>query len=268
MAEPVIHVSGVSFGYGDNPVIRDLSLAIEPGRFHGIVGPNGSGKTTLLDLITGYRRPQEGTVRLSGRPVTDYSRMEMARRLALVPQEYSVNFPFTVTELVAMGRHPHRGRFGGQDETDRAVVANALAALDLETMADKLITELSGGEKQRVVLARALAQDAPTLLLDEPTANLDVFHALAALRVVARRVASDPGHSLTAVAVMHDLNLAAAHCDSLIFLKNGRLAAAGPTAEVLRPETVQEVFGVAARVVTDDFTDSLRVSFRRLEDGR
>lgn len=254
----ILKVDNINKAFGGVQALSSVGFELKKGDVFGVIGPNGSGKTTLLDLLTGFRQPSSGAVLLQGRPLKSWAKTEVARRLALVPQEYSVNFPFTVRELVAMGRHPHQARFGAPSEADQAATAAALTALDLEGMADKLIIELSGGEKQRVILARALAQESPTLLLDEPTANLDIYHALAALDLVAQKVKQ----GLTAVAVMHDLNLAASHCDYLIFLKNGRVAAQGATEEILEPGVVTQVFGVAARISPDSFTESLKISYR------
>ena len=262
--EPLLELDGVGFGFGGPPVLEGVDLVLGPGSFHGIVGPNGAGKTTLLDLLAGLKRPAQGRVLLSGRPMDGRPRGELARELALVPQEYSINFPFSVGEVVMMGRHPHIPRFGLPTEKDRDLVKEALETMELGHLAGKYVTQLSGGEKQRVILARALAQDTAALLLDEPTANLDIRHALAALTVVAGRVRSQ---GRTAVAVMHDLNLAAAFCDRLIFLDKGRILAAGPTDRVLTAANVASVFGVEAKVREDDFSRTRTVVFRS-EIGR
>ena len=261
MTEAAVYsLRGLGFAYGDVPVLRGLDLELGPGRFHGIVGPNGCGKTTLLDLMVAGRPPASGTVSFLGRGLESYSRRELSRRLALVPQDFAIGFPFTVRETVLMGRHPHIPRFAAPAPADLAAVDQAMAELELEGLAHKLVTELSGGEKQRVVLARALAQDTPVLLLDEPTSNLDVNHSLAVLRVVEARVRQQ---GRTVVAVMHDLNLAAAFCDHLVFMKQGRLHAHGPTAQVLQGDCLAEVFGVRARVDWNDFAGSRVVVFKK-----
>ncbi len=260
MPEPVFDIRNLAFAYGERPVLEGLDLEILPGRFYGIVGPNGCGKTTLLDLMVGNRRPQGGSIQLSGRSLAHHSRLELARQLALAPQEFAINFPFTVWETVLMGRHPHVPRFASPGRRDLEAVEEAMAALAVEGLRDKLVTELSGGEKQRVVLARALAQDTPVLLLDEPTSNLDVNHSLAVLGVVERRV-RDQGR--TVVVVLHDLGLAAAYCDHLVFIKGGRVLAAGPTEEVLVGRNLARVFGVKARVAWDDFAGCRTVVFKK-----
>ncbi|MBI5522484.1 MAG: ABC transporter ATP-binding protein [Desulfarculus sp.] len=257
---PVFRIAGLRFAYGPTPVLLGLDLELMPGRFYGIVGPNGCGKTTLLDLMVGTRPPASGVIAFMGRGLEDYTRRALAKSLALVPQEMPMGFPFTVRETVLMGRHPHIPRFAAPSETDLAKVEQALAQLELTALADKLVPELSGGERQRVVLARALAQDTPVLLMDEPTSHLDISHALAVLRV-AEDLVREQGR--TVVAVMHDLNLAAAFCDHLVFIKQGRLHAAGPTVEVLQSGSLQEVFGVKAKVGWDDFAGSRVVIFQK-----
>lgn len=262
MAEPVFSISGLDFAYGPLPVLRGLELALAPGRFHGLVGPNGCGKTTLLDLMTGHRRPAAGAVSFQGRPLTAWRAGELARALALAPQEPGLNFPYTVFETVLMGRHPFIPRFAAPARRDLDRVEAAIARLDLAHLAQKPVTELSGGERQRVILARTLAQEAPVMLLDEPTNNLDVRHALSVLAELERLVRQE---GRTVVAVLHDLNLAAAFCDHLVLMKDGVVHAQGPIAEAMSAENLAAVFGVAARVRWDDFAGARVVVFERPE---
>jgi len=264
VAEPVFRVSGLDFAYGPLKVLRGLCLEILPGRFHGLVGPNGCGKTTLLDLMTGHRRPAAGSVDFRGRPLMAWRAGELARALALAPQEPGLNFPYSVFETVLMGRHPFIPRFASPSAADLDRVEAAIARLDLAHLAQKPVTELSGGERQRVILARTLAQDAPVMLLDEPTNNLDVRHALAALAELERLVRAE---GRTVVAVLHDLNLAAAFCDHLVLMKDGAVHAQGPIAEAMSAENLAAVFGVAARVRWDDFAGARVVVFGR-QEGR
>ncbi len=262
MAEPaVFKTENLWFGYGRSPVLAGFDLELAAGRFHGLIGPNGCGKTTLIDLLTGRRRPDSGRALFMGEPSAELPRRRMARQVALVPQEQAMSFAFSVAEVVMMGRHPHLSRFGAPSEEDRRLVDSVLAELGLAELARRPVTALSGGEKRRTVLARALAQDAPVLVLDEPTANLDIGHALDALAAVAERVRRQ---GRTAVAVMHDLNLAAAFCDELVFIHRGRVHAAGPTTKVLTPENIETVFGVEARIDWQDYLNAPAVFYRRM----
>lgn len=248
----------ISFAYGDNVVVRDVSLALEPGRFYGLLGPNGSGKTTLLDLLIANRRPSSGGIDLHGRALDSYSRQDLARQMALVPQEFDLGFDFRVSEIVLMGRHPHIPRFASPGPEDVALSNGAMADLEVAHLGDRLITALSGGEKQRVVAARALAQDTPLLIMDEATANLDIQHTIQIFQVVRRKVAAGG----IVLAAIHDLNLAAAFCDEIFLLQEGRLHAAGPPEEILVPAMIDEVFGVGCQASFNDFNQSHQVSFQ------
>lgn len=249
---------GIDFSYGGQPIFSGMSLMLETGLFHGVLGPNGSGKTTLLDILTGHLRPQQGGILMGDRNLGSFSRREMARKCALVPQDFRVNFPFTVFQVVMMGRYPHIGRFGGQSRADLNLVEQAMDATGVHGFAHRFVTELSGGERQRVVFARALAQNAETLILDEATSSLDVKHTLSLMKRVADEVRTS---GVTAVAVMQDINLAARFCQTLVFLKNGRVAAQGPVEEVLTKTVIREVFEVEARVYLDKAINRRQVVF-------
>jgi len=248
----------IYFSYRDTPIFRDVNLAFNYGRFYGILGPNGSGKTTLLDLVCRHLEPDRGRIMLDGRSLETYSRRLLARKLALVPQQYVIGFPFTVREVVLMGRYAHLPRFAAPGKGDLELVEKVLAETDTLDLAHRRITELSGGERQRVVFARALAQHTPVLILDEATANLDINHALGLLRCVSRRVARD---DCCAIAVFQDINLAAAFCTHLVLLERGKVVAAGTKQEVLTADNLARVFRVPAHVRHDDFAGTLQVVF-------
>ena len=250
----------ISFNYANRKVIDDIDLALEPGKFYGIMGPNGSGKTTLLDLLSRHRQPATGSIDYNGKKLTRYSKTELAREIALVPQNFYINFPFTVKEVVMMGRYPHIARFSPPSAEDVDIVRDVMEKAHIVEFEDRYITELSGGERQRVIFARALAQETPVLILDEATSNLDIHFSISLLKLVAARV-KDAGK--TVISVMQDINLAAGYCDYLIFMLNGHVAAHGKTDMVLNPSTISSVFQVDAKVYAESYSDSLQVVFRR-----
>jgi iron complex transport system ATP-binding protein len=256
----LLQAADVSFAYGRDPVLRQVSLAARPGTLLGILGPNGSGKTTLLRLLAGLERPDAGSVTLDGVALHAVPRHALARRLAVVPQETHLAFEYTALELALMGRYPHLGPFELEGPADVRIALEALAATGTETLADRMFDTLSGGEKQRVVIASALAQFAPAptrrhereappgeqvLLLDEPTASLDVHYQLE-VAALLRRLNAERG--LTTVVSTHDLNFAAAVCRELVLLRDGHILAAGPTSQVLTAGAVRQLYGVDADV--------------------
>lgn len=255
---PWLAVSGLTFRHGTQEALKDVSLDFFPGRHYVLAGPNGAGKSTLLDLLANLKKPAGGGIMLRGIPMADYPPLDLAKTLALAPQDYRLNFSFTVREVVSMGRRPYLGRWGRLGPEDHEAVERSLADLNLTALMNKPVTALSGGEKQRVVAARTLAQATPIILLDEPTSGLDIAHGLA-LMDLARRRAEDGALVIT---VTHDLNLAATFGHEFVFLKKGRLAAAGPTGETFTDDILGRVYEAGARVVADDFTGGPAASFR------
>jgi iron complex transport system ATP-binding protein len=248
----------VYFSYETRAVFSGICLEMQAGCFHGVLGPNGSGKTTLLDLITGHLKPRRGDILLDERNLDDFNAGDLAKKCALVPQDFRVNFPFTVEQVVMMGRYPHLGRFSVPGAKDRELVAQAMAATGTSDFSHRHVTELSGGERQRVVFARALAQNPYCLILDEATSNLDIRHTLALMTLAADRVNDD---GLTVISVMQDLNLAARFCQSLVFLKHGRVVANGPVDHVFTASVIQEVFDVPSSVYFDEIIRCKQVVF-------
>ncbi|ABC83233.1 ABC transporter ATP-binding protein [Anaeromyxobacter dehalogenans] len=239
-AAPMVEVRGVTFRYGARAALEDVSFSAREGEFVGLLGPNGAGKSTLVRLIAGLAAPAEGTVRLTGLDPAAAPRRAVAQVCALVPQEPRLTWPFTVRDAVMMGRAPRQGLLAVPSRFDHGAVQGALEACDLVHLAGRRLDALSGGERRRVFFARALAQEPRVLLLDEPTAFLDLGHQVAAMRMA--RVAARGG--LCVVAVLHDLNLAAAACDRLVVLSRGRVVAEGAPDEVITAERVREVWEV------------------------
>jgi iron complex transport system ATP-binding protein len=252
---PLVRVSDLGVSLGGTTVLDGVTLDVDRGSFAGLIGPNGAGKTTLLRAVNGALRPDRGSVAVGGDPVHGLSSKAASRLVATVPQDTTLTFDFDARDVVRMGRTPHRSRFGGWTDDDEAAVERAMTRTDVTGLADRSVTELSGGERQRVLIARALAQETP-LLLDEPTASLDINHQVRTLELVRDLV----GSGKTAVAAIHDLNLAAHYCDELVLLADGDVAAAGPPADVLTEEYLEGAFEANAVVSRHPVTGSVYVT--------
>jgi iron complex transport system ATP-binding protein len=241
----MLRAESVSFGYDGGFTLSDASVDITAGSLTGLLGPNGCGKTTLLKLLSGVLRPRSGRVMLGDRVLSSMTRRELARHVASVPQETHPAFDYTVMEMVLMGRHPHLSAFQLEGPADFEIARHALDATGTRHLADRNYMTLSGGEKQRVVIASALAQSTEVLLLDEPTASLDLGYQLDVASLLARL---NRERNVTMVLATHDLNLVASLCERLVVMRDGRILAAGPTADVLTGETVRQLYDVDADV--------------------
>lgn len=244
---PAIHTRELSFAYKDRAVLHAVSLSVESGDMVGITGPNGSGKTTLLKILSAVLRGR-GEVKLNGRNIHAYGRRELSRLFAVVQQEARVNFPYTAAEIVLMGRASYHSPFVLEGKEDLEVARASMELTDSLPLADRYLHELSGGEKQRVMIARALAQEPEILLLDEPSAFLDLKHQVQVFELL-RRLNRERG--LTVVAALHDLNLASLFFPRLIMLRDGRIYRDGSPNEVLTEKTIEEVYGIRVRVEHD-----------------
>jgi iron complex transport system ATP-binding protein len=254
---PVLGVDRVSVRRGQSLLLDQVSLAVRPGELLALVGPNGAGKSTLLSVLSGDIAPNEGTVQLHGRALADWTVTEVAMRRAVLLQQVSLSFPFTVAEVIEMGRSVWAGT--ERDAQDEAAIATAMAATGVTHLAGRRFPSLSGGERARVALARVLAQQTGTLLLDEPTAALDLHHQELVLEVAKERTRA----GTAVVVVVHDLGLAAAHADRIVLLSNGRLVADSNPQEVLDPVLLSAVYGHDIEVIEHPRTGYLLVLPRR-----
>lgn len=253
-------IEDLAFRYGSRRVLEGLSVRAGAGEMVALLGRNGSGKSTLLHLAAGVLRPATGRVRLDNVDLQELPPRERARRIAMVPQALAVPYAFTVREVVSLGRTPYLAPLRGEGPEDAAAIERALAQAEVSDLAARLASETSGGEQQRVALAMALAQEPALLLLDEPTAHLDVHHQLSLLGLVRRL---NRQHGLTVLAAMHDMNLAALWFDRILLLDDGRIVADGPPAAVLEPRLLEQVFGCPVLVLPHPTEPVPLVALRR-----
>jgi ABC-type cobalamin/Fe3+-siderophores transport system ATPase subunit len=244
-AAPLYSVENCSFRYGSTEILTALNFKLYPGKFYGLIGPNGSGKSTLINLLMAARHPCSGRIQFKNEAIKSYKHRTLAQLISFVPQDISIGFDFSVYDIVLMGRHPHIPRFHRPSHKDLKIVNDVLDLLDIAHVRNRPVTQLSGGEKQRVIVARALAQNTEVLMLDEATSNLDIEHTIEILRVLRKRVDTS---GRTIIAALHDLNLAAAFCDELLVLKNTVLHSSGPVQTVLTTALLEDVFSVQAKV--------------------
>ena len=258
-----LSVEGLTYTIHGKRLLDSVNLRAEQGELVGVIGPNGAGKSTLLRALAGIIEPSDGQRYLDGRTFREIPPRERARAIALVPQVAPIAHGFTCLELVLMGRYPHMGRFQIEGATDENIARQVMRLTDTEQFAERTLETLSGGERQRVFIARSLAQQPRVLLLDEPTSNLDILHQLRVLGFI-REWTRD---GATAIAAVHDLNMAARHCDYLTLIDEGRVIAAGKPEDVLTAENVRHAYGVESVVYRDPHTGALALSLLGPADG-
>jgi iron complex transport system ATP-binding protein len=251
-----LNINGVDCFYGSVKVLEDIIFSVEGGEFVGILGPNGSGKTTLLKTISRILKPKVGTILLDDIDVYVMKAMDIAKNIAVVPQDTSVAFDFTALDLVLMGRNPHIGLFETETKEDLATAKKAMELTNIWHLADRKVSELSGGERQRVVIARAIAQEPKVLLLDEPTSHLDINYQIEVMDILRELCRKK---KLIILAVFHDFNLSARYCDSAILLNEGKIVSIGPMDTILTDENIEKTFRISAIVKRHPMTNSLYV---------
>jgi iron complex transport system ATP-binding protein len=254
----MIEVQSIYFQYHQDWVLQDISFKIERGGFVGMIGPNGSGKTTLLKILYRLLSPQKGQVLFKDKPLQKMSRSEIAKKIAVVAQENYPLFPFRVEEVVLMGRSPYLGSLLFEGKKDLEIAQRAMEWTEILPLRERYLDELSGGERKRVFIARALAQEPEVILLDEPTANLDIHHQLDFLNLILNL---NREKGLTIILASHDLNLTSEFCDRLILLQKGRIYCVGSPEEVITPENIEKVYGCKVWIDRNPFSQSPRVNF-------
>jgi len=265
-----VRAERIRLSFGDTPVLDGVDFSVAEGEFFAVIGPNGAGKTTLLRILAGLLRPDAGRAEVLGRDVRDYSRRDLARVAAMVPQTLPAEFPFTVAETVLMGRSPYLGLTGIETAEDHATAEEAMAFTDISHLATRRLDRLSGGELQRTVIARAICQQPRIILLDEPTASLDPSHQVRIMDLM-ERLRRERG--TTVIMISHDLNLAAMYGDRLLLLSGGRILRMGSPAEVLTAPDLERAYGCPIRVDTNPLDGGPRVTpvpekHRRRSDGK
>lgn len=258
-----IEVKNLSFAHALDKnraanTVHNFNIKFDQGKFYSLLGPNGSGKTTFLDLLTRFLKPDSGQILFDNKDILSFSRKELAQKIALVSQDYYINFPYTVKEVVSMGRHPYIGRFFALDKTEMDIVYAAAEATEITDLMDRKITCLSGGERQRCVFARALCQKAPVLLLDEAFSNMDINHSFNLLKRIKKEIQEN---NITIISVFHDINLASIWSDEMVFLKKGEIMASGKTENVMTEKIINKVYNVEAKVEHNAYANAKQAYF-------
>ncbi len=248
MKSPILQIRDTSFSYDRETVLHSVSMDIQPGEFVGVIGPNGSGKSTLLKLLGGVLTTDPGKLFFREKDYKDYHRKQMARSITWIPQDHSMAFPFKVSEIVLMGRHPYLSAFTFEGDEDIEIARNAMERTQVLQFAQRGFNEISGGEKQRVVIAGAITQEPEVMILDEPTSALDIKYQIQILNILQQL---NKDEQVTVVLAMHDLHLASKFCDRLVLLDQGKIFQDGRPEDVLKKENIEEVYGVKVHLIKD-----------------
>lgn len=249
-----LEVKKLSFGYEKDLILKDISFNIKKGKFVSIIGPNGSGKSTLLKNLIHLYKPKKGIVSLDGIDIKGVNPRQLARKIALVPQNTIIDYEFTVEDIVLMGRHPYKGRFQKEDEDDYRIVNEVMEMTNTFHLKDRIITEISGGERQRVVIAKALAQNPSIILLDEPTSHLDINHQIEILNLL-KKLNQDKG--TTIVVVIHDINLAARYSDEIIMMNDGEIIDVGIPEKVITKKNIEFAYNIDVMIEKNKYSNSI-----------
>lgn len=242
----IYEIKGLNFSYDKKKILHDINFSINKGDFLALIGPNGSGKTTLLKTLTGYLKPQLGNVRFQGKDIEKYNKQELARKIAVVPQDVQTRFPFSCLEVVLMGRNPYKNRMQSYSEEDYEIVYKCMEETDTLKFVDHPITEVSVGERQRVILARAFAQTPKVIFLDEAFSAMDVHYCIQALNLLKKKVDKE---GLAVISIMHDLNMADTYSDTVVALKEGKLVQWGSVEQVMEPSFIHSLFKINVKKV-------------------
>ncbi|QIB26450.1 ABC transporter ATP-binding protein [Caloranaerobacter azorensis] len=248
-----IEVESLYFSYGDSLILRDINFKIKKGEFVSIIGPNGSGKSTLLKNMISIYKPNRGSIKIDGKEIREYKAKELAKKVAIVPQDTNIAYDFSVFDVVIMGRNPYLGRFQSESYKDFQIVEDSLKLTDTLHLKDKSINQISGGERQRVIIARALAQEPEIMLLDEPTSHLDINHQIEILSLLKKL---NTEKSMTIIIVIHDINLAARYSSKMILLNKGEIISIGKPREVITYENIEMAYNLNVVITENLYTNS------------
>lgn len=241
----MLSIKNLNYSIEGKKILKDISLEFKKNRFYGILGANGSGKSTLLDLIIGHKENETGEIQLEGKNIKKYSERELGKKISLLPQEFNSSFSYTGKEIINMGRYPYHTLFSS-DESSQEIVERYSSLLKIQDLLNKEINEMSGGERQRVLIGKTLVQDTEYILLDEATSNLDIFHAYETMKLMKEEIKKT---EKTVIAVIHDLNLALAFCDEVVLMKEGEIVEKGCINKVLTEKNIKKIFKIECKIV-------------------